>query len=126
MSSTTRRGLVKPGYGDTADIEVINENMEKIEDLLDEKADYTDITTPFNFKGSCLYASLPGSGNTVNDTYYVTDKYCRYTWNGTAWKQSSLNEDEYEDMLNALTARLDALGLYVDSDGDICQGEEES
>ena len=126
MSSTTRSGLVKPGYGDSADIEVINQNMEKIEDLLDEKADYTDITTPFNFKGSCLYSALPGSGNTVNDTYYVTDKYCRYTWNGTAWKQSSLDEGDYEDMLSAITDRLDALGLYVDSDGDICQGEEES
>lgn len=126
MSSTTRSGLVKPGYGDTADIEVINENMEKIEDLLDLKANLTDITTPFNFKGNCLYAHLPSSGNTVNDTYYVRDKKCRYTWNGTAWKQSSLDEGDYEDELNAVTTRLDALGLYVDSDGDICQGEEES
>ena len=126
MSSTTRSGLVKPAYGDTADIAVINENMEKIEDLLDLKADLTDITTPFNFKGSCTYANLPGSGNTRNDTYYVTDKYCRYTWTGSAWKQSSLKESEYEDLLDAISDRLDALGLYVDSDGDICQGEEES
>lgn len=122
MSTTTRSGLIKPGYNDYADIEVINENYEKIEDLLDEKADYEDITTPFNFKGSTTYAALPTSGNTKNDTYYVTDRKCRYTWTGTAWRQSSLNEGDYTDLLNALEDRLDALGLYVDDDGDICQG----
>ena len=126
MSSTTRSGLVKPGYNDSADIQVINENMEKIEDLLDLKANLTDMTTPFNFKGSCTYANLPSSSNQQNDTWYVTDKKCRYTWTGSAWKQSSMDEGEYEDELSALTDRLDALGLYVDSDGDICQGEEES
>lgn len=126
MSTTTRSGLIKPSYSDFADIEVINENYERIEDLLDEKADYEDITTPFNFKGSTTYASLPSSGNTVNDTYYCTDRKCRYTWNGSAWKQSSLNEGDYTELLDALNDRLDALGLYVDSDGDICQGEEES
>ena len=121
MSTTTRSGLVKPSYNDYADIAVINSNMDLLEDLLDEKADYTDITTPFNFKGSVTFANLPSSGNTQNDTYYVTDKNCRYTWTGTAWRQSSLDEGDYEDELNALTAKLDALGLYVDSDGDICQ-----
>lgn len=126
MSSTTRSGLVKPGYNDSADIQVINENMEKIEDLLDLKANLTDMTTPFNFKGSCTYANLPSSSNQQNDTWYVTDKKCRYTWTGSAWKQSSMDEGDYEDELSALTDRLDALGLYVDSDGDICQGEEES
>ena len=122
MSTRTRSGLIKPGYNDYADIEVINENYEKIEDLLDEKADYEDITTPFNFKGSTTYANLPSSGNTKNDTYYVTDRKCRYTWTGSAWSQSSLNEGDYTDLLNALEDRLDALGLYVDDDGDICQG----
>ena len=126
MSSTTRSGLVKPGYNDNADIQVINENMEKIEDLLDLKANLTDMTSPFNFKGSCTYANLPSSSNQQNDTWYVTDKKCRYTWTGSAWKQSSMDEGDYEDELSALTDRLDALGLYVDSDGDICQGEEES
>lgn len=126
MSTSTRHGLVKPGYGDPADIKVINDNMDKIEDLLDLKANLTDMTTPFNFKGSCTYANLPSSSNQQNDTWYVTDKKCRYTWTGSAWKQSSMDEGDYEDELSALTDRLDALGLYVDSDGDICQGEEES
>ncbi len=126
MSTSTRHGLVKPGYGDPADIAVINDNMDKIEDLLDLKANLTDMTTPFNFKGSCTYANLPSSSNQQNDTWYVTDKKCRYTWTGSAWKQSSMDEGDYEDELSALTDRLDALGLYVDSDGDICQGEEES
>lgn len=115
---------MKPGYGDYADIDVINQNMEKIEDLLDLKANLTDITTPFNFKGSCTFAQLPSTGNTQNDTYYVTDKNCRYTWTGSAWNQSSMDESAYEDELNAVMNRLDALGLYVDSDGDVCQGEE--
>ena len=126
MSTTTRHGLVKPGYGDFADIAVINGNMDKIEEVFDTKADASAIVTPFNFKGSCLYAALPGSGNTQNDTYYVTDKFCHYTWNGSAWKQSSLDESAYQTQLSALQARMDALQLYVDSDGDICQGEEES
>lgn len=126
MSTSTRHGLVKPGYGDPADITVINDNMDKIEDLLDLKANLTDMTTPFNFKGSCTYANLPSSSNQQNDTWYVTDKKCRYTWTGSAWKQSSMDEGDYEDELSTLTDRLDALGLYVDSDGDICQGEEES
>lgn len=124
MSTTTRSGLVKPGYGDYADIDVINQNMEKIEDLLDLKANLTDITTPFNFKGDCLFADLPSTGNEQNDTYFVTDKNRRYTWNGSEWRPSSMDETAYVDALNAVINRLDALGLYVDSDGDVCQGEE--
>ena len=42
----------------------------------------------FNYKGNCLFADLPASGNSVNDTYYVTDKECGYTWNGNEWSQS--------------------------------------
>lgn len=51
----------------------------------------------FNYKGNCLFAELPTSGNAVNDTYYVKDKECGYTWNGSEWSQSgaygvSINE----------------------------------
>lgn len=42
----------------------------------------------FAFKGNCTFENLPASGNNVNDTYYVTDKECGYTWNGSAWCQS--------------------------------------
>lgn len=75
-------------------------------DLLDStKADKSEITTPFNFKGSCTFANLPASA-TVNDTWYVTDKKCRYTWNGSTWYQSSLNESDYTDELNGLKSDL--------------------
>lgn len=58
----------------------------------------TQIGQAFYFKGSTTYANLPASGNTVNDTYYVTDndKKCWYTWNGSAWIQSSMNQTDYD------------------------------
>jgi lysophospholipase L1-like esterase len=37
------------------------------------------------FKGSITFASLPTSGNTGGDYYYVTDKATNYCWNGTTW-----------------------------------------
>ena len=37
------------------------------------------------FKGSTLFASLPTSGNTNGDYYWVTDKNTNYCWNGTTW-----------------------------------------
>lgn len=63
------------------------------------KADKTQLASPFNFKGSCLFAELPTSGNEVNDTYYVTDMTSRYSWNGTAWYQSGMSEADYTDAL---------------------------
>lgn len=59
-------------------------------------------TSPFNFKGSCTYANLPGSGNAVNDTWYVTDRGYRMTWTGSAWQQSSMDESTYTDDLAGL------------------------
>lgn len=61
------------------------------------------MSSPFNFKGSRLYSALPTSGINVNDTYYCTDKKCRYTWNGSGWYQSSMNESEYADELAAMS-----------------------
>lgn len=66
------------------------------------KADKTQLASPFNFKGSCLFAELPTSGNEVNDTYYVTDMTSRYSWNGTAWYQSGMSEADYTDALAAV------------------------
>lgn len=59
------------------------------------------MTSPFNFKGSCTYANLPASGNTVNDTWYLTDREYRVSWNGTGWAQSSFDESDYTDQLAA-------------------------
>lgn len=77
----------------------IDVERKRIDKLDSTKANKTDLTSPYNFKGSCLSSALPASGNTVNDTYYCTDLKYRKTWNGSAWEQSSLNEADYEDEL---------------------------
>lgn len=80
---------------------------EALRSQLKQKANLTDISSPYQFRGACLSANLPGSGNKINDTYYVTDKKCKFTWNGAAWYQSSLNESDYEEELSSLTKDLD-------------------
>lgn len=67
-----------------------------------------NMSSPYNFKGSTTFAALPTSGNAVNDTYYCTDKKCKYTWNGLSWFQSSLNESEYEETLAAMSEDVQA------------------
>lgn len=69
--------------------------QDQITQLNNGKADKKDISTPYNFKGNCEFATLPTSQNTINDTYYVTDKKCKYSWNGENWYQSSMNEIDY-------------------------------
>lgn len=80
---------------------------EALRSQLKQKANLTDISSPYQFRGACLSANLPGSGNKINDTYYVTDKKCKFTWNGAAWYQSSLNESDYEEELSSITEDLD-------------------
>lgn len=79
---------------------------EALRSQLKQKANLTDISSPYQFRGACLSANLPGSGNKINDTYYVTDKKCKFTWNGAAWYQSSLNESDYEEELSSITEDL--------------------
>lgn len=79
----------------------ISDRESAITDIDSKKANKTDISTPYNFKGSCEFASLPSSENNVNDTYYVTDKKCKYSWNGTNWYQSSMDESAYTDEFNS-------------------------
>lgn len=62
------------------------------------------VSSPFNFKGSRDYVSLPSSGM-ANDTYYCPDKKCRYTWNGSGWYQSSMNESDYADELALISEK---------------------
>lgn len=88
--------------GTAADAEVTGTKIKKLE--------YA-ISSPFNFKGSTTFAKLPSSG-LVNDTYYCTDKKCRYTYNGTGWFQSSLNESDYADELTALGTEIDRKRNY--------------
>lgn len=67
------------------------------------------LTNQFVFKGNCEYASLPASGNTVNDTYYVTDKKRNYSWNGTGWYPSGVDENDYQAELEANRKAVDEL-----------------
>lgn len=72
----------------------------------------TQVASPFNYKGVVAdVASLPATGNTVNDTYYVTAETCLYSWNGSAWSQSSLEESDY---LEEITDLKNALEQYED------------
>lgn len=75
--------------------------LDNISAKIENKADKTDLTTPFNFKGSCLSTELPSSAE-QNDTWYCTDLQYRKTWNGTEWYQSSMEEAQYADELSSL------------------------
>lgn len=86
----------------------MTESNKSYEMLLNTKADKVDVSAPFNFKGDTTYASLPTSGNKLNDTYYCSDKKCRYTWNGEGWYQSSMNEVDYTDELAKMESDLEA------------------
>ena len=59
--------------------------------------------SPFKFKGTVAkVANLPVSGNTINDTYYVTEANYSMSWNGSAWSRSSFNEAVYTQRLTSL------------------------
>lgn len=75
-------------------------NMNAIVDAINTMQ--TQLANPFTFKGSVSAVSnLPSSGNTVNDTYYVTAETCLYTWDGNSWEVASLSESDYlEEIAN--------------------------
>ena len=60
----------------------------QIAELQETKADKSEVTTPFNFKGETTFASLPPTGS-MGDTYFVTDKGYNMSWTGSGWAQSS-------------------------------------
>lgn len=73
------------------------------QDGIDIQTLQTQQANPYSYKGTVAAVSnLPSSGNTVNDTYYVTAEGCLYTWNGSAWSQSSVKETDYQAALTAL------------------------
>lgn len=83
----------------------------------------TQLANPFTFKGSVpAVSNLPSSGNTVNDTYYVTAATCLYTWDGDSWEVSSLSESDYlsiiQQVLNNIAAEYDSTSTYAV--GDYC------
>lgn len=86
----------------------------------------TQISSPYNFKGNVSkVADLP-TGASVNDTYYVTGEgdtsgnpvKCKYTWNGSAWYQSSATADDLPDGIeSSITSLKESLNKL--STGDI-------
>lgn len=92
------------------------------------KADLTDLTSPFNLRGAVPTADQLPLNASVNDTYYVTDRKYRMTWNGQHWFQSSLSEAEYEDELNQVNNKFADLKIGWDGrtypePGDAVRGQ---
>ena len=73
--------------------------------------------SPFNFKGVVQAPEDLPSGAEVNDTYYVSDLKYRMTWTGSEWKQSSMDESDYEDELGAIRTVLDPQALHYELQG---------
>ena len=108
MATTEKNGILShiDGDGNVCKFYPVTKvgNVEGLDDKfkaeLSVKADATAVSSPYNFKGACAFSELPTTGNAVNDTYYCTDLKTKYTWNGTAWYPSSLNEAAYLEELN--------------------------
>ena len=78
----------------------------------------TQLANPFTFKGSVSTVSnLPSSGNTINDTYYVTSEYRLYSWTGSAWDVSSLSETEYLTEINAVKSAFNQTNYNLTLEG---------
>lgn len=70
----------------------IQKYVDAADALVDAKVDQmiSRVGNPFVFKGTkATTSALPSSGNTVNDTWFVTETGFMYTWNGTSWDQTS-------------------------------------
>ena len=83
----------------------------------------TQLANPFTYKGvKATVSNLPSSGNTINDTWYVTSEGCLYSWNGTAWGVSSLSESDYltilQQVLSDIAPAYDSTATYAV--GDYC------
>ncbi len=104
--------------------DVLNPLVQAVEqDGVDIQTLQTQQANPYSYKGAVAAVSdLPSSGNTINDTYYVTAEGCLYTWNGSAWSQSSVKETDYQAALTALAGNF--AGVYSNAAtyavGDYC------
>jgi hypothetical protein len=75
-----------------SDLQTTNTNVTANATAITLKADKSYVDGKFGnmgntktFKGSTTFASLPTSGNNVDDYWYVTDKSSNYCWNGTSF-----------------------------------------
>ena len=90
----------------TASTTGVKKNAEDISDLYEEKANRTELASPYKFKGNVsTLSSLPtATVDNWNDTYYVTSEKQRFTSNGSGWFPSSMSEGEYTDELGKVVS----------------------
>jgi hypothetical protein len=78
------------------------------------------ISSPYNFRGTVTSKEVLANIEypAINDTYFcIYDSY-RYTWNGSGWYQSSLDESRYMDELLAINNISNPL-VYVTNNGTV-------
>lgn len=87
------------------------ETNQKINTLTGDVDDLrTQLASPFTYKGTVASISnLPSSNNVINDTYFVEDQNCLYSWNGTAWSQSSYDAEGYAQDLADLKSAINSI-----------------
>lgn len=75
---------------------------EQITELVEQTA-----SSEIAFKGDvATLDDLPDTAD-LNDTYYVQSENCRYTWNGTEFKQSSPDESTYSETISEIESDID-------------------
>lgn len=84
----------------------VKKNTKDISDLYEEKADRSELASPYKFKGSVnALSNLPkATADNWNDTYYVINEKQRYTSNGSGWFPSSMSEGDYTDELGKVVS----------------------
>jgi hypothetical protein len=94
------------------------------------KANKDELTNSLTPKGSCLYASLPTTGNTIGWYYYCSDGdgthgAGNYAWNGTAWYFSGTGDNGYNILSSYLKNTIEiplgtiSTGAYIDPFGTL-------
>lgn len=87
----------------------------------------TQLANPFIYKGvKATVSGLPSTGNVINDTWYVTENGCLYSWTGEAWEQSSLSESEYLEQLQNLRDDITVRAPYCEDEyGSIFENQNQ-
>lgn len=108
-----------------ADVDELDERSEdhaaQIATLQTTKADKSELTTPFNFKGETTFSSLPSSG-TPGDTYFVTDRGYNMSWTGSGWAQSSADLSEYTSLVDKCLQAYSSIIEEANMDS-VCNGD---
>lgn len=83
-------------------------SLNETNSILAQKADKTEITNVMTPKGTCAYASLPTTGNTIGWYYYcpdgdTTNGKGNYVWNGSSWYFGGTGDEGYNIVKNELS-----------------------